>query len=182
MIWKWFPGRVPCGCCWGIQMQQKQDCGKRLRLCGNPIMEGNGSCPWEDTVGLVWFITLLVRVTWESSGGRPSSLSPRSASVWRGPPAPGAGWRAGKRSHPASETTQNDRKTNGRQDGVWHRAGPWTNTFRVKRVTIMGCEFWIAHHDLTGNVPNFPVSGDFHSVARREAFSLDEKLKKESKP
>lgn len=144
-----------------------------------PIKEGNGLCPREDIIGFVRFITMVVWVTWESSGGRPSSLLTRSASVWPGPPAPGEGWITGKQSHPASETTQKNK--HGHQDAVWQTVGWWTNAFRAHcyPVAIMGCEFWIAHHDLTGNVPNFPVSAIFHSIAWREAFSLDEKIKKE---
>lgn len=143
-----------------------------------PIKEGNGSCPREDTIGLVRFI---VWVTWESSGGRPSSLSTRSASVRPGPPAPGAGWIVGKRSHPASETTQKDTGKQTQASG-WCLTDSWTVNWRiygtVALVAITGYEFWIAHHDLTGNVPNFPVSAVFHSTA----FSLDEKIKKGAKP
>ncbi len=72
-----------------------------------------------------------------------------------------------------TERQENKRR---RQAGVWHGAGPTRlGSARSQHVTIMGCEFWITHHDLTGNVPNFPVSAGFHSMACREAFSLDEK-------
>ncbi len=151
---------------------------------GSPLLRGHRrACVVHNSASLsylsvVWrtaqqsFTSLCFCVTRAASAGcRLESWETLTSSIW---------------NH--TERQENKRR---RQAGVWHGAGPWTNVFRVSvftarlaapRVTKMGCEFWIAHHDLTGNVPNFPVSGVFHSVACREAFSLDEKLKKESKP
>ncbi len=92
-IWKQFSGRVPCGWWRGLLMQQKRVCGKRLRLCGKPIKEGNGSCPWEVGVSpnkdfRSCRISLIVEsYVWGQAGGihyqKSSSQTFNSHKYWR---------------------------------------------------------------------------------------------------
>lgn len=140
-----------------------------------PIKEGNGLCPREDTIGLGRFI-----VTWESSGGRPSSLLTRSASVRPGPPAPGAGWTVGKRSHPASETTQKDTGKQTRASG-WSLTDSWTANWLLLLITING--IWILDRTpwFDWQCPEFPRLWRFplHCLERGFFSGWEDKKKKE---